>query len=168
MKPTITEEQETREEPLDKTGFTVWPHIGKLFVAKQVPEAILPERKHMGDAGLDFFALQDTLIKPGVVKVVRTGITMELPPHYFGLLKPKGGSDFDVFAGVVDPNYQGEILFKVYNPSEENITFLAGQPIGQMILVPIIKPPVTEISIEEIHQDETDRGATGGIVEDAE
>jgi len=37
-----------------------------------------------------------------------------------------------------------------------------------MVIVPIIKPPVTEISIEEIHQDETDRGTTGGIVEDVE
>jgi len=90
MPPTITEEQETRDKPLDMTGFTVWPHIGKFFVAKQVPEAILPKRKHDGDAGIDFFALQDTLIKSGDVKVVRTGITVGLPPHYFGLLKPKG------------------------------------------------------------------------------
>jgi len=165
--PTVTEKKK-KSEPLDKTGFTVWPHTDKILVAKLVPEAVLPVRNHSGDAGLDFYALQNTLIKPGDVKVVRTGITLELLPHYFGLLKPKGGSDFDVFAGVVDPNYQGEILFKVYNPSKESISFLAGQPVGQMVIIPIIKPPVVEISIEEIHQEESDRGTTGGIVEDVE
>lgn len=161
--PTVTER---KERPLDETGFNVWPHLDGVYVARLVPEAVLPTRNHHGDAGIDFYALQDTIVWGQSVKVVRTGITIELPPHYFGLLKPKGGSSFDVFAGVVDPNYQGEILFKVYNPDTQNMSFLAGQPVGQMIIVPIVKPPVVEISIEEIHPDETDRGTTGGIVED--
>lgn len=166
--PTVTDEKQVDEKPLDETGFTVWPHVDRILVSCIDTNAIPPTRKHPGDAGLDFYALQDTLIKPGGVKVVRTGVTLELPPHYFGLLKPKGGSNFDVFAGVVDPNYQGEILFKVYNPSKDNLTFLAGQPVGQMVFIPIIKPPVVEVSIEELHVDESDRGTTGGIVGDVE
>jgi dUTP pyrophosphatase len=156
---------EKEEVPIDQSGFTVWPFVEKVYMARIESKAVLPTRKHQGDAGLDFYAFQDTLIKPGAIKAVRTGITLELPAHYFGLMKPKGGSDFDVWAGVVDPNYQGEILFKIHNPHNENITFLAGQPVGQMVIVPIIRPPVVEISIEEIHAKETDRGATGGILE---
>lgn len=166
--PTVTDEKKVDEKPLAETGFTVWPHVDKVLVSRVDADAILPTRKHPGDAGLDFYALQNTLIKSEGVKVVRTGVTLELPPHYFGLLKPKGGSNFDVFAGVVDPNYQGEILFKIYNPSKDNLTFLAGQPVGQMVFIPIIKPPVVEVSIEELHEDKSDRGTTGGIVGDVE
>lgn len=149
-------------------GIHVWPYVEDIKVAKIADDAVLPTRKHPFDAGIDFYAVQDTLIPPHSVKVVRTGITMELPPHYFGLLKPKGGSNFDILAGVVDSNYQGEILFKVHNPFDDNISFMKGQAVGQMVIIPIIRPALLEVNSREIHAEESDRGPTGGIVEDVE
>jgi len=163
---TIVKKEE--DKSLGETGFTVWPFIDKIYVARLDINATLPTRKHQGDAGLDFYALHDTLIQPRQVKVVRTGITVELPAHYFGLLKPKGRSNLNIWAGVVDPTYQGEVLFKVYNPYDETMSFLAGQPVGQMIIIPIIRPPIVEISPDEIHKEKSDRGETGGILEDVE
>jgi dUTP pyrophosphatase len=147
-------------------GVTVWPYFEELKVAKLHDSAILPERNHATDAGLDFYALRNTFVKSDHMKVVHTGITMEIPPAYFGLLKPKSGSDFLIGAGVVDSGYQGEILFKVYNYKERNVVIRAGDPIGQMVLIPMIFPYVTEVHIDDIHTDETDRGIEGGIVED--
>jgi dUTP pyrophosphatase len=164
---TITEKSKENEKD-PAVSITVWPYVDELIVAKLEEDAILPTRKHDGDAGTDFYALQNVLIGPREMKVVRTGITVQLPYHYFGLMKPKGGSDNLVGAGVVDPDYQGEILFKIYNPSDDPISFLAGQPLGQMVLVPIVRPPVVEVGLDEIHQEETERGATGGILEDGE
>jgi dUTP pyrophosphatase len=163
--PTVTEKEKTT---LD-SGFTVWPFVDKIYVAKLQDNAKIPTRKHKGDAGLDFYSVNSYEIPAGHVKVVGTGITVELPPHYFGLLKPKSGSNFDVLAGVIDPNYQGEILFKVYNPPKrfgDTLVIREGDPVGQMVLIPIIRPPVVEISPKEIHVEESDRASTGGILED--
>lgn len=156
------------EEALPVTGVYVWPFVDHIRIARLDRDAVLPDRKHLGDAGLDFYALNPTIVNPHEVKVIRTGITIELPPHYFGLMKPKGGSNFDIFAGVVDPNYQGEILIKVYNPSDEPISFLGGQAVGQMVFIPIIRPDLKLVDKDKIHKAVTDRGETGGIVKDVE
>lgn len=164
----VYEVEKSEEEPVKVTGVYVWPFIDYIRIAKLDRDAVLPDRKHLGDAGLDFYALNPVIVKPHEIKVIRTGITIELPPHYFGLMKPKGGSNFDVLAGVVDPNYQGEILFKIYNPSDDAISFLGGQAVGQMVIIPVIRPDLKLVNKEEIHKTETDRGETGGIVEDVE
>lgn len=154
---------------MDKNvGVTVWPYFEELKVAKLDKNAILPQKNHATDAGLDFYALRNTFVKSNHMAVVRTGITMEIPPAYFGLIKPKGGSDFLIGAGVVDSGYQGEILIKIYNYKERNIIIRAGDPIGQLVILPIIFPYVSEVSLEDIHVNETDRGDTGGITEDVE
>ena len=164
----VYEVEKEEEQPIKVTGVHVWPFVDYIRIAKLDRDAVLPDRNHLGDAGLDFFALNPAIVKPHEVKVLHTGITIEIPPHYFGLLKPKGGSNFDILAGVVDPNYQGEILFKIYNPSDEAISFLGGQALGQMVFIPIIRPDLKLVDKDEIHKLETDRVETGGIVEDAE
>ncbi len=149
-------------------GVTVWPYNEEIKVAKLYDDAILPSRKHVQDAGLDFFALRNTYVKSNHMKVVHTGITIEIPWTFFGMIKPKSGSDFMIGGGVVDAGYQGEILVKVYNYKEINIIIRAGDALGQLVLIPIIHPELVEVSIDDIHVDETERGETGGIVEDAE
>jgi dUTPase len=109
--------------------------------------------------------LYDVVVPPFSIKNVKTGITMEIPWGFFGLLKEKGRSNFIIGAGVVDQNYQGEIIFKIFNPTNEPVTFIRGQQIGQMIFIPIIRPDIAVYSLEEIHKEETERGNTGGILE---
>ena len=136
----------------------------ELKVAKLEESAVIPTLKHEGDAGIDFYCLFDTIIQPNAYKIVRTGITVELPPKYHGLLKPKGKNNHLVGAGVIENTYQGEILFKIFNPTKYQQVFAKGDAIGQMILILAISPVPLEVSGEEIHEEKTIREDTGGIV----
>lgn len=143
--------------------FTVWPHVLDIKVARLEDEAVTPTRKHKGDAGIDLYSSRNSVIKSGEIRILHTGITIEIPPHFFGLIKPKSGDNFDVFAGVVDAKYQGEILVKIYNPMLDNVYIRSGDPIAQMIIIPIITPEINEVGLEDIHKEESERGDDGGI-----
>jgi dUTP pyrophosphatase len=137
----------------------------KFLVARLRPDAYLPTRKHPEDAGLDFYAVDPVTVGPFSISIVPTGITVEIPPGMAGLLKPKGSSNHLVGAGVVDAGYQGEILIKVANPTTDPIEFKPGDPIGQMVLLPVVTPQVEETSLDEIHSRRSARSGSGGIVD---
>ena len=136
-----------------------------LKVARLDEEAKLPTRKHDGDAGIDFYCLYDTIIPAQKYKVVQTGVTVELPHNYHGLLKPKGKNNHLVGAGVLENTYQGEVLFKIFNPTDEQRVFKKGTAIGQMVLIPAFSPMPVEYRIDEMHNKKTIREDTGGIVD---
>ena len=128
-------------------------------------EPIQPTVKHKGDAGMDFYALLDYVIKPHTHSIVLTGYGVIIPEGYVGLLKPKGGNNHLIGSGVVDSNYRGEILFKVWNTFDQDMVIRRGDAVGQMIILKCLDPdPIEEIDLSEV--DETNRGATGGIVEE--
>ncbi len=137
----------------------------KLQIARLRPDAYLPTRKHPEDAGLDLYAVETTRIPPFSFGIVPTGITVSIPAGLVGLLKPKGRSNHLLGAGVVDAGYQGEILIKVANPTTEELIFQPGDPIGQLVLMPVLTPAVEEISLAEIHRQRSARSGSGGIVE---
>jgi len=142
-------------------------HVGiKAF--KLDKEAKLPTLKHEGDAGMDFYCLYDTIIPSLRYKVIQTGITVEIPNEYHGILKAKGRNNHVVGAGVVENTYQGEVLFKVFNPTDEQRVFKKGTAIGQMILIPAVSPIPLEVEEDEIHNNKSIRQGTGGIVEQRE
>jgi dUTP pyrophosphatase len=133
--------------------------------ARLDPRAVLPTRKHPADAGMDFYTLHAAVVEPHQTAILRTGVTLSLPAGTVGLLKPKGRSDHLLGAGVVDAGYQGEILVKVVNPLDRTLEFAAGEAIAQMLIVPVFTPAVVEVDPLEIHTQVSDRGASGGIVD---
>lgn len=133
-------------------------------MARVRPGALLPTRKHPADAGLDLYAATTLSIPPHSASIVPTGITVEIPEGYVGLVKPKGRNDHLLGAGVVDAGYQGEILVKVVNPFARPLEITAGDAIAQLIILPVVTPAVEEVSPEEIHTHPSSRGATGGII----
>jgi len=133
--------------------------------ARLSPQAKLPTRKHPQDAGMDLYRLEVTVIPPHSVAIIPTGITLEIPEGYVGLLKPKGRSDHLLGSGVVDAGYQGEILIKVVNPFAHPLEIPAGEALGQMLLIPIVTPAIQEVSPEEVHAQASARGGSGGIVD---
>ena len=135
-----------------------------LKAAKLREDAILPTRKHPDDAGIDFYAVEPVRILPNNFKIVKTGITVEIPKGYVGLMKPKSRSNFLLGAGVIDAGYQGEIQIKVANVGMENLTIGYGDAVAQMLIVPVETPAVEEVPLNEIHQEASERGATGGIL----
>lgn len=134
-----------------------------LYFAKLDPDAKAPNRNHWSDAGVDFYALGDYIVKPHTIKLVKTGITIEIPNGYMGLAKPKGKNNYLLGAGVVDAGYQGEIVFKVHNTLDEDIVIRHHDPVGQIVFIPIVTPHVTEKTLANIHPKKSDRGGSGGI-----
>ncbi|MAT42689.1 MAG: hypothetical protein CL609_10130 [Anaerolineaceae bacterium] len=134
-------------------------------IAKLSNHAKLPTRKHPEDAGLDIYANGDHTIPALNHAIIPSGITVEVPKGYVALLKPKGRNDHLLGAGVVDAGYQGEILVKVFNPTNQPLVISHGDAIGQMLLLPVVTPAVEEAEIYQIHQAKSERGQTGGIVE---
>jgi dUTP pyrophosphatase len=136
-----------------------------LKVKRIEEEAKAPTRKHITDAGMDVYALEEVVIPPHTIQVVRTGVTADYPDNTVALVWPKSRSDFLIGAGVIDCGYQGEILVKVTNISDQDLKIEKHQGLAQIVIVPVVCPPVVEV--DEIHQEESDRGVTGGIAGNA-
>ncbi|MHB0967400.1 MAG: dUTP diphosphatase [Chloroflexi bacterium] len=133
-------------------------------IARLRPDAMLPTRKHPADAGLDVYAVEAVLVAPRSFAIVPTGITIEIPDGYVGLLKPKGRNNHLLGAGVVDAGYQGEILVKVANLTDQPVVFEPGDAVGQLVILPVLTPAVEEVEQAVIHTQKTTRGGAGGIV----
>lgn len=134
-------------------------------IARLRPSAVLPTRRHPQDAGIDLYAADAALIPPHSSAIVPTGVTVEIPPGFVGLVKPKGRNDHLLGAGVVDAGYQGEILVKIANITAHPLQIRPGDAIGQMLILPIETPQVEEVTPAEIHHQVSSRGGSGGIVE---
>lgn len=131
--------------------------------AKLYPNAKLPTRKFPKDAGMDFYALEEERIPPHSFKVIKTGITIKITPGCVGLIFPKSRNNHLIGAGVVDEDYQGEILVKIVNYSNEDLLIKSGDAVAQMVIIPIFTPQILEVHKDLIHQEKTERGNSGGI-----
>ncbi len=125
--------------------------------------ATIPSKAHEDDLGFDLHTLEDVTLEPGVVTKVRTGIATQFPGWCGGLIRDRSGvatkKGVFVVAGVIDPQYTGEILVAFQNPTGQPVTFSAGDRVAQMIITPVIP-----VAVEEITDDmllETIRGAKG-------
>ena len=134
-----------------------------IYFKKLDTEAKIPTRKNPTDAGLDLYALEDVIIKPNTYEIVKTGITFEFIKNTVMFLWPKSKSIMLVGAGVIDDSFQGPILAKLFNVLKEDFVIKKHDPIAQMVIVPVLYPELVEDN--NIHQNETARGGTGGIVE---
>lgn len=135
-----------------------------LRFARTYPQARSPQRKHPIDAGVDVYARETVTIPPFSAGRVPTGLTFEIRPDFMLLAKPKSGSDFLLGAGVIDPGYQGEVLIKMVNYTPNPLTIREGDALAQLVQVAIRTDALEEVSLEEIHQQKSERGADGGIV----
>jgi len=131
--------------------------------AKTDRRAYFPTRNHPTDAGLDLYALDPVVVKPHEIEKVHTGIAFELPENTMGLLKPKGSHTHLIGSGVVDQDYRGEIVVRVYNTGRRNLYIKRGDPVAQLVVVPILTPEVELTSYKELSR--TERGTSGGIHE---
>jgi len=132
----------------------------ELKVKKLKGNAKLPERKTEGAAGLDLYSAEDVEINPGEIKIIGTGIAVEIPKGYFGLIKDRSGfasKGLHTLAGVIDEDYRGEIKIVLVNLGKEKIKIEKGTRIAQLIIIPYLKVTVKEV--EELS--ETERGNKG-------
>ncbi len=132
-----------------------------LKVKKLHPEALLPSRKRAGDAGIDLYSVEEVFLNPGEWKAVPTGVAVEIPEGYFGLIKDRSGLALKhavhCLAGVVDENYRGEIKVVLINLGDKPVRLEKRSRVAQMVLVPYLKTQVVEV--EELSH--TERGQQG-------
>lgn len=136
-------------------------------IAKLNENALIPTRKNLDDAGLDLYACELLTIASHSCMIVHTGVTIELPSNHVAQVWPKSRSNYLIGAGIIDAGYQGEILVKIVNYSSSNIVIHEGEPIAQLVIVPVITPTITEVNKDEIHIYKSTRGKTGGIASQA-
>lgn len=134
---------------------------------KRLREGVqLPQRQTDGSAGFDLHAAieEPSTVLPGETLVVPTGLAMEIPQDYAGMiftrsgLGVKHGMVVKNGVGVIDSDYRGELRVALYNCDKEPYTVTPGERVAQLVLLPVGILPVTEV-----HElDETARG-TGGF-----
>ena len=99
---------------------------------------------------------------PGIAKY-RTGIAVEIPPGYVGLVFPrsslfKTGMDLTNCVGVIDSDYRGEIAF-VFRVVDIGKKYDIGYRIGQLVIIPC--PAVEMVEVDELSQTERGQGGFG-------
>jgi dUTP pyrophosphatase len=106
------------------------------------PEALLPERAHPGDAGLDLRSAVDVEVAPGERAMVPTGIAVAIPAGHAGLVLPRSGlaSTFGLTManapGLIDAGYRGEVICAVVNLDRKDPVKIArGDRIAQLVVV---------------------------------
>lgn len=107
-------------------------------VKKLKKDAKLPTHGHPGDAGMDFYTAETVTFAPGVQERVHTGVAIEIPKGYVGLIWDKSSISFNlglkVFGGVVDAGYRGEIIMCLLNTSNKKVILEKGHKVAQMII----------------------------------
>lgn len=98
----------------------------------------LPTRNNPTDAGLDLYSSEVALIKGGSWKAISSGISISIPDGFYARIAPRSGLAYkhgiDIFAGVVDSGYRGEIKAILYNASEKDYLVNIGDKIAQLII----------------------------------
>lgn len=117
--------------------------------------------QHLNSGGLDLYVLEDTVIKPKSIMVVKTGLHIELPECWHALVKGRSGIDSKHFItvelGLIDNDYRGEIGIIVKNYSSIEYTFKKHTRLAQ--LVPFYQP--NYIFRESKVLSNTERGENG-------
>ena len=120
------------------------------------PDAVTPTRATEGSVGLDFYSPVNYIIPSHSHLLIPTQIKFRIPLGHYGRLASKSGlailHQLHVGAGVIDPDYTGEIMVLSINTASYVHPVNKGDPIAQLILekvsIPILKevkelPPTT-------------------------
>ena len=133
-----------------------------LGVKKLCYDAIVPTRASDRSVGYDLYSSEDAMVPCQAGRaLVGTGITVVLPEGVYGRVAPRSGLAvkhcINVGAGVIDPDYTGEVKVVLFNHGTEDFEIKKGDRIAQLILERCDTPMIKEIGL----LDETLRGDGG-------
>lgn len=131
----------------------------KVKIKKLNENAVIPRYAKPGDAGMDLTAVE--AYEEGMWITYRTGLAMEIPQCYVGLLFPrssvyKTGQQLSNCVGVIDSGYRGEIMMKFSRSSRQ---YSVGDRVGQIILMPY--PQVQFEQVDDLSDSERGTGGYG-------
>lgn len=138
-----------------------------IAVKKLKVNAIMPTYGSVEAAGADLYAcLEEPLtIMPGESVFVPTGLAMELPKGYAGLIYARSGLACKRGlapankVGVVDSDYRGEFMIVLHNHGSQSQTVEHGERIAQLVITPVFTPGFTEV--EELSKTVRSSGGFG-------
>lgn len=134
------------------------PRIGNEFP--------LPQYATPGSAGLDLRAMlkEDTVLEPGQTLLIPTGLSVYIgDPGLAALILPRSGLGhkhgivLGNLVGLIDSDYQGQLMVSCWNRSNSAFTINPGERIAQLVLVPVLQAQLQ--IVEEF--DDSQRGAGG-------
>lgn len=135
----------------------------KLLSSSSLP----PRYSKPGDAGADLFSDEEFTLFGGQQRLVKTGVALEIPEGYFGLVRPRSGlaTKHGIginTSGVIDSGYRGEISVNLINHSEHMQTFHVGDRIAQIVILPFITARFSAVSqLSDSERGEGGYGSTG-------
>lgn len=103
--------------------------------------AIVPSYAHPGDAGADLCSIESVSLAPGERALVRTGLAIQIPEGFVGLVHPRSGlaikQGLSVIntPGTIDAGYRGEVMVGLVNlDPHSTIDLPAGARIAQLLI----------------------------------
>lgn len=142
----------------------------KVNIKKLKESAVIPTYGSEFAAGADLYACLDetVTIKPGETLLIKTGIAMEIPQGFAGLvyarsgLATKKGLAPANKVGVVDADYRGEIMVALHNHSNTEADVEPGERIAQLVITPFLAATfVEQESLNDTIRGEGGFGSTG-------
>ncbi len=139
------------------------------------PLAKAPVRKSENAIGYDLHSAVDIVIPPihkyretqpfDLIHAVPTGIAIELPKNVYGRIAPRSGLSMhgiDTRAGVIDPDFRGEIKVLLINTGQQPVAIKKGASIAQLILERAETPNVVIVDqLSETVRNTNGFGSTG-------
>ena len=130
----------------------------RVKIKKLRENAIIPKYAKHGDAGIDLTAIDRKV--DGMWETYYTGLAMEIPEGYVGLLFPRSSvykteQRLANSVGVIDSGYRGEIMMKFSRSINQ---YKIGDRIGQIIIM-----PYPQIEFEEVKELSQTRRGSGGF-----
>lgn len=126
----------------------------------------LPSYATSGSAGLDLRAMlqADATLEPGQTLLIPTGLSIHIAdPSLAALVLPRSGLGhkhgivLGNLVGLIDSDYQGELMVSCWNRGQTSFTIAIGERIAQLMLVPVIQAQFELVS----EFDDSERGAGG-------
>ena len=126
----------------------------------------MPAYATTGSAGLDLRAMLEAplTLNPGETKLIKTGLAIHLAdPNYAALILPRSGLGhkhgivFGNLVGLIDSDYQGELMVSTWNRGQEAFTIEPLERIAQLVIVPVVQMQMNIVEDFEA----SDRGAGG-------
>lgn len=102
--------------------------------------AFVPLRAHGTDAGMDLRTPVKVTVPVHGSAVINTGVHVQLPHGCAGLLVSKSGLNVKhgmTSTGLIDEGFTGPIIARLYNDSDEDWTFEAGDKVTQLVVIPV-------------------------------
>lgn len=127
--------------------------MNPIAVKKLKDTAVLPTYGSADAAGADLYACleNDAVIEPGKTVFIPTGLAMEIPKGYAGLIYARSGlaCKRDLApankVGVIDSDYRGEFMVALHNHGQQTQVVCHGERIAQLVITPVLTPGFTEV-----------------------